>query len=131
MFKPRCPMTPRQRDQLDAQYADLIAFRRELATMNDVQKEARARDICGEPVYLRRTAQRDCAGLVACMVVAALSRTVAITTRSSLSVVATCLLPLCALRLFNIHALSRDIYFGTLRQYREIDVLPEPPRFDD
>jgi hypothetical protein len=45
--------------------------------------------------------------------------------------VATCLLPLCALRLFNMYALSRDIYFGTLRQYREIDVLPEPPRFDD
>jgi hypothetical protein len=77
MFKPRCLMTPRQRDQLDAQYADLLAFRRELATMNVVQKEARARDLCGELVYLRRTAQLDCAGLVACLVAAALSLTVA------------------------------------------------------
>jgi hypothetical protein len=124
-------MTPRQRDQLDAQYADLIAFRRELATMNVIQKEARARDICGELVYLRRTEQLDGAGVVACLVATALTLVVAITTRSPLSVLTTCLLPLCALRLFNVYALARDIYFGTLRQYREIDVLPEPRRFDD
>jgi hypothetical protein len=130
MFKPRCLMTPHQRDQLDAQYADLLAFRRELATMNVIQKEARARDLCGELVYLRRIARLDCAGLVACLMATTLTLIVAITMRSSLSMLATCLLPLCALRLFNIHALSRDIYFGTLRQYHEIDMPPEPSRFD-
>ena len=63
MFTTRCPMTPCQREPLDAQYADLRTFRRELATMNVIQKEARARDFCEELVHLRRAAQIDCAGL--------------------------------------------------------------------
>ncbi|MBB6188977.1 hypothetical protein HDE77_003348 [Rhodanobacter sp. MP7CTX1] len=45
MFKPRCPMTPRQRDPLDAQYADLPALRRELATMNVNPQGKRAHGI--------------------------------------------------------------------------------------
>jgi hypothetical protein len=131
MFKPRCLMTPRQREQLDAQYADLLAFRRELATMNNMQRDARASELCGELVYLRQTEQLDCAGVIACLVATTLTLIVAISTRSPLSMLTTCLLPLCALRLFNVYALSRDSYFGTLRQHRELNALPEAPRFDD
>ena len=131
MFKPRWLMTPRQREQLDAQYADLLALRRELATMNATQKSLRARELCGGAMELRRHLQLDGGGLAACVVATAVTLVVATTMHSLLVLCATMLLPLSALRMLSHYALSRDAYYGTLRQIREVDQPPEPSRFDD
>ena len=130
MFKPRWLMTPRQREQLDAQYADLLELRRELATMNATQKSLRARELCGGAMELRRDLHLDGGGLAACVLATALMLAVATTMHSFLVLCATILLPLSALRMLG-HALSRDTYYGALRQIREVDQPPEPSRFDD
>lgn len=131
MFKPRWMMTPRQREQLDAQYADLLELRRELATMNATQKSLRARELCGGAIGLRRHLQLDGGALAACVVAAVLMLALATTRHSFLVLGATILLPLSALRLLSYYALTRDSYYGTLRQIREVDLPPEPSRFDD
>ena len=77
MFKPRWLMTPRQREQLDAQYADLLELRRELATMNATQKSLRARELCGGAMELRRHLQLDGGGLAACVLATAVTLVVA------------------------------------------------------
>jgi hypothetical protein len=63
MFRPRCPVTTRQRDPLDAPYADRLIFRHELATISVIQKEARASDLFEEWVEQRRSGRVDCVGL--------------------------------------------------------------------
>jgi len=131
MFKPRWLMTPRQREQLDAQYADLLELRRELATMNATQKSLRARELCGGAMELRRDLHLDGGALAACVVAAAVMLAVATTMHSLLVLFATILLPLSALRLLSHYALSRDTYYGALRQIREVDQPPESSRFDD
>lgn len=129
MFKPRWLMTSCQREQLDAQYADLLELRRELATMNATQKSLRTRELCVGAMELRRHLQLDGGGLAACVVATALMLAVAM--HSLLVLCATILLSLSALRLLSHYALARDTYYGTLRQIREVDQPPERSRFDD
>jgi len=131
MYKPRFMMTQRQREQIDAQYADLLEFRRELRVMNAAQKHALAIELAGGIAHMRRSFLLDCAGLSVMFICGAVSFYLAMNMHAVLAMVIPCLLPLPFLRLFNIYVLSRDSYFGMLRQMREIDAPPPGSRFDD
>ena len=131
MYKPRFMMTPRQREQLDAQYAELLEFRRELAAMNPTQKLALASDLAGGLAYMRRSFLLDGAGMLVMLLCGAVSFYVAVTMRAVLAMAIPCLLPLPAMRLLNVYTLSRDTYYGMLRQIRELDAPPPASRFDD
>ena len=130
LFKARCLMTLRQRELLDAQYADLLSFRRELAAMNAAQRKACAEELRSVAVDMRQKVLLDLAGLIACMAATVLTLIAAMSDRSSLALLAACLMPIGASRLLPVYAFMRDTYFGTLRQLREIDMPPEPSRFD-
>lgn len=131
MYKPRFMMTPRQREQLDAQYAELLEFRRELAAMNPTQKLALASDLVGGLAYMRRSFLLDGAGMLVMLLCGAVSFYVAVTMHLVLFMLIPCLLPLPAMRLLNVYALSRDTYYGMLRQIRELDAPAPASRFDD
>jgi len=129
VYKPRFMMTERQRDQLDAQFADLLELRRSLAAMNPTQRSEFSQDLQGGLGCLRHAVRLDAAGLVVIMAAGVICLDFALAMHSFLPLVVTCLLPLPAMRLLNVYQLSRDTYFGMVRQIREVDSPATASRF--
>lgn len=133
MFRPRWTMTSLERDRLDAQFADLLASRREIAAMDSIQRSCCVRELCEVAIELRRTGRIEGANMVASLMATVVMLAQAMTFHSVIALVAAMLTPIGALRALHHYTLARDTYFGTLRQIRETDQPPEPAlsRFDD